>query len=613
MNLDFENIDQLFEDSLEGMEITPSPNVKLMVQQNMFWSNAVRSLLFKAGLSVVALMSVTGAIWYANSTEADAEEILNEKDQQTEIVIEASLPVDNAKNKEIAFNKLSNNSNSKQEQKTTETNDFFKLSINAIEAKTNHSVEPERKSETETQIFNKRPTQNTKKNTNTESIVPSKELEQAEVENAIVLTSVNNEPITSQERLTNPTNIVSKRSNLKQEALEIEKQTKLKELLKVPLTKKVQGNTVAAKQEQKSLASNAGVDRTVKRTNDVQGTQAPMANVLSLNEESNKADELAFEDQSSSKINKISKMPALTVQEIKLTEIPSLDILDDAYRWFEDTVGINVKGEPIVLSSNRWSVGFYGQGHYTRSRFKSSLAEGKDLSVLNKEAIKPAFSYGFGAEVSYQFKQLSVGLGLQYERYEQLFSTTEKNLNIEQINSWNLFDVDHWQVDSTAYLNLDSLWAGDTVLVYVKDSVNFLTKDSTLINRTDSNWTESTFDLRNVYQYFEIPIFLDYTFNRSEKWQPFARVGLVTGVYVKSKASILSGDGKLVKLDDLPFAKFNFWGHLGLGIKYNMNKKWTAYAQAHYKFNINAILKDDSSLEQSIDPISLRLGIQYHF
>lgn len=584
MNLDFENIDQLFEDSLEGMEITPSPKVKLMVQQNMFWQNAVKSLFFKAGLSIVTLMSVAGAFWYASSTGPKTTDIAIENEMQTGLAVE-TVHSKNIVSNEIAFNDVNINSN--QEQNTTETKDILKQTINPIEPKTNQSIELERESETQT--INKRPTQKTKIKTNTEATV------------------------SSEERLGIPENQGSKRSKLMPEDIKIEKQTNIKETSTEQLTKREQVNTVTDTQEQKSLASNTGVHSSPKRTIDVLGTQAPIANVLSSSDGSSKDNPVTIEDQSSPQINKINKMPARSVQEIILAEFPSSEILDDAYRWFEDTVGVNVKGEPIVLSSDRWSVGLYGQGHYTMSRFKSSESEQKDLSILNKAAIKPALSYGFGAEVSYQFKQLSVGLGLQYERYEQTFTATENNLNIEQINTWNRFDVDHWQVDSTAYLNIDSLWAGDTILVYVKDSVNLLTKDSTLISRTDSNWTESTLNLRNVYQYFEIPIFFDYTFNRSEKWQPFARVGLVTGVYIKSKANIIISDGQRLVLDDLPFAKFNFWGHLGLGIKYNMNKKWTAYSQVHYKFNINAILKDDSSLEQSIDPISLRLGIQYHF
>ena len=84
MNLDFENIDQLFEDSLEGLELKPSAQVKTQVQKKMFWHNAFTNTYFRVALALVLLLTVAGSYMLLNNPQ---------ESQNTEMVAVSTEPI----------------------------------------------------------------------------------------------------------------------------------------------------------------------------------------------------------------------------------------------------------------------------------------------------------------------------------------------------------------------------------------------------------------------------------------------------------------------------------------------------------------------------------------
>ncbi len=534
MNLDLNNIDQLFEDSLEGMELTPSDNVKSQIKKAMFWHNAYKNNYVRISV-VLLLIAIVGLIYFPNE---------DTKIQKPEIIINKT-PQIVSENKVIDKTRITTNTKTIEKRKPEQ-----KIINQSKKADNRINVKKEK------QIFS----------------------------------------------FNNTKNKDSKLANRNTKATPIAL-TKKKPNLNTVSEKEVNNLIATAPLAKNSLNANTKVKEQSKKQRGILLTnEKPNTSVLEKSNMQEKSSDIE-------KRNSIARMPLKAYSAISNIEFPSLN----GYPLLDDTVGIDIHGDKIILPSNRWTVCTYFRPNYSFTRLSDPNSELQSAYTQNKNAIFPEGSYGFGIDLSYQFKQLSVGGGLAYTQLSQQITTQENVLNIKNTNFWNYFDVENWDVQTTTYLNLDSLFQGDTVMTVITDSTKYITQDSSLVSRTDSTWTQKDFSSQNVYQYFEIPLFVEYLFNRSKTWQPFMRAGLVTGIYMKSKAYYLNANSEIIDASNLPFAKFNFWAHAGLGIKYNLNKKFSAYILGDYRYNLNAILKDEQYFNQNINNIGLSIGIQYHF
>lgn len=571
MNLDFENIDQLFENSLEGMELTPSSSVKALLKKKMFWYNAFKSIYVQLSLSAFVLTSVVGVVlWVTNTAEPSVVNLdpVNAK----EITLELN-----------EFDQLSNKNNGAE-------SDNVSFNLNSISENATEKLVDDTKEEV-----------NIDENSGISNNIP--EIIQ---ENVTTSTPIENEKLFVQKQLTVKNEILALK-NSSTEPLEVER-NKLERVdeqqtlvqRKEPVQNKIE--------DQPLVNPNRGIVPT--KSKQVQNTKE----LESVNETETVAStpEFLYDSEVLQSVNtERTFIEILPAKSLFFKDIP-YPMLSE-YKVLDDTVGIDIHGQSIILPSNRWTLGAYARPNYSFSRIINSNSEGTDLSGINKGTFEPAMSYGFGLDLLYQFKQFSVGGGLAYSQYAQEFNTLDKSLQTEVIDNWTLFNVDHWQVDSVAYINLDSLLQGDTVLTYISDSINNPTQDSTHSTVTDSTWANRALTYKNVYQYIEIPLFVEYTFNRSKTWQPFVRGGLVTGIYIKTQGYLVSSEGQITSLEALPFAKVIFWAHAGIGMKYNLNKRFSAYTMLNYRYNLNAIINDEQYINQHLDNTGLTFGFQYHF
>jgi len=515
MNLDFENIDQLFDDSLENMELTPSARVKANIQKKMFWHNMLKNVYVKSSAVFLITGIVTCLILCNNSLEAN----LNNSQAN-----EKHIPITSGDNVLLTSNvdsemEFGNNDNQKQDSK-----------------------------------------------------IENQQIEDVKVLNTITATEEKN----SANKL-------------------VDNQQTTSELIK---QKSIEQSTNNYAYSNTRLENKK--DGFVKTQNTI---VVPNSSLTELNVPNN--DRLA-------KVKEQISIPFLKNKESRLLsniESPSLS----NYPLIDDTVGVNILGQDIILPSNRWILGAYFRPNYSIATITSNGQENNQVSNINSEALKSQYSYGFGLELMYQFKQVFLGAGIAYTNYHQEFSVINNELTVEQHSDWNYFDVEHWDIASTSFLNLDSLLQGDTVLTVIVDSTLYLVQDSIQVESVDSVWNLNEVKANNSYQYFEIPLFVEYTFNRAKKWQPFIRLGLITGIYIKSKGYYLSADKQASNLESLPFAKINFWTHTGLGIKYNINKRLSAYALVDYRYNLNSIVSNQSYFKQNLNSVSLAFGVQYRF
>jgi len=288
------------------------------------------------------------------------------------------------------------------------------------------------------------------------------------------------------------------------------------------------------------------------------------------------------------------------LQKIVLPEIPN------------DTVGMDIYQNPIVLPSHRWSLSFYLAPNYSFINTQTLEAEYQNLAIDNQNSLSPRFSYSLGITAAYQFKQIALEGGISFAQYMQNFEAVEKKLTINNISYWENYQTQKWKVDSTAYINLDSIFQADTVLIYKKDSTAYFVTDSTLKNRNDSVWNTNKVLQQNIYRYIEIPLFVSYNFNRGAFWQPFVGVGLLSGVYLKTQTYYLSSD-KLISTEELPFAKFSFWAGLNAGIRYRYSKDLSFYTAIHYRYQLNSLFDKPQYYQQKLNNLQWQWGISYRF
>jgi len=278
----------------------------------------------------------------------------------------------------------------------------------------------------------------------------------------------------------------------------------------------------------------------------------------------------------------------------------------------DDTVGIDINKQPIVLPSHRWSLLLYVAPNYSFSNYVASAKEYQSLTKVNQLATTSLPGYQGGLGISYQLSQLFIESAISYVQYRQCFTTTEKTLSVVNTPYWEYHESEQWQVDTTMYINIDSLLGGDTVITYREDSTRYIIVDSTKLTRNDSSWTTNDIRLQNVYQYVELPLSVYYTFNRNKHWQPFAGVGVVSGMFWKSKSYYMA-DNEVVSTESLPFAKFVFWANVMGGVRYQYTKRISFSVSGQYRYLLNHLFVQPTYFNQKINAVNLNLGVYYRF
>ena len=323
MKIDFENIDQLFEDSLTDLDLTPSKAVKPTVMKKMFWHNVFVNTYVRISVLSIILLTVGASFFYFNSNNVKDVDLLMQTEVEPDIV--------------------------------------------------------------ETQI------QNSKQEIN---IVDENNLNKSIASESIYLSEITTE----------------------------------KKLKAKPEIQKQESNLSDNTSPDILLKSNNGLNKTVSDTKAEETKEVILYDGKTQPKQIRKI-ETAFvlpqqnmqvtpEKEASRQVNTFP-IPIFENKNIfvdllvsKKLEAPISSPTLDNYPLRDDTVGINIRGEKIVLPSNRWSLGAYIRSNYSFARFSNSKeAESLDISTANKEAYQPSPSYGLGLELSYQFKQLSVGLG----------------------------------------------------------------------------------------------------------------------------------------------------------------------------------------------------------
>ena len=516
MNLNLENIDDLFLDSLETMEITPSPSVKQNVKKRMFYRNIIKGTYFKI-VSASIILLILSLVFFFNTDN-------------------------NTKGNNIAKNQDSNYSTTNNLDLAQETPKYKKESIdnntNKISPTTNKN-----KSNVETNV-NKYDEENT--------LINSNNVEKNNI----------NKPNTNE--------INNINSN---------KKTNQKNAIK---------NTIS--QEDKSITNN--------KTANTNLASSSINNYTSSSKLKSNPNYFTRINQKS--FIKLSNENKLFIPEINIPD---------------DTVAFTAMGEEIILSSNHWFVGLNFSPNYNKINYTVSNNENNNLVDKLKSSSNNNLAYSFGADIGYNFKNISLISGINYTQFNEKFNAEYEEINIKQINYWEYNNSTQTIYDTTNYINIDSLMQGDTTYVQIIDSTEITVTDSSLASENDTSITNKNMKYINKYKYIEIPLIIEYTFNRANKISPFIRTGLITGLHIKTQGFTYStqNNQQLIENTDLPYIKANFWLLFGAGINYKLNDKFSVLVYPYYRYHLNSIIADKTYYRQSLNNMGINFGFRYKF
>ncbi len=530
MNLNLENIDNLFRDNLETMEITPSPSVKQAIKKRMYYRNIIKATYFKVASTLIAI-SIIGTIIFLYTPDKNI-------------------------NKNIAENQNIKNSTTNIIDKNSNNN----ISTNIKENKTTNNIAVTKK---------KKKTINTKK----ENIIAKK----------AVTKTVTTKPINN---INKPSVVLNTKQNVN-----------------------TNNKVIANKNTSKQISSTANETTNNKTTKtavvipvseikpDIQAEKSTSKNSLNLNSKITK-NNIQFID--AKQLVLLNKSNALYLPDIN---IPN------------DTIGFTATGEEIIVSSNHWFVGLNVSPNYSFINYSTNNQENKSLVDKLNSSSSNSLAFDFGAEVGYQFKNISLISGLNFTQYNEQFNAKYEETLIQEINYWEYNDYTQTIYDTTNYVNIDSLIQGDTTYIQIIDSTQITITDSILANKNDTSITKQNMKYVNKYKYIEIPLYIEFTFNRIKKFSPFIRTGLITGLHIKTQGFTynLKNNEELIENTDLPYVKANFWLLFGAGVRYNLNDKFSVLIYPYYRYHLNSIISDKTYYRQSLNNMGINFGVRYLF
>ena len=551
MNVDLNNIDDLFFDSLENIEVKPSATVKEKIKKRMFYHNLMKNIYLQMGTFAFFTIMLTSFIWfYTNSSINNIAENVD------------------ATNKTIKIN--DNKTNNIIIENTNEAEHVNCTQISVLN--TNN------KSEVKLENNNKLETESVAENNISTTVIEDTKQEELITDNTILETANTKQstPINEKQELAKENIVVLPNKN---EILQTNNSIKPKNVETAFIAKQ----SVSDNLTQESI------------TNNTINSQTTL-----LQKQTTKQSNISFLDYK----NSVLLSQKINTQTL---ELPKLQIPDD-------TVGYNMNNELIVLPSNRWYADLYFSPNYSNSNFKNNSSEFAVISDKLNSETNPAFGYNIGISAGYKFKNFAVNLGVAYSEFNQKLDTKYNEQTLTNVNYYDYTTHNEWELDTTFYWNLDSLIQGDSVMTPIIDSTQITLVDSTMEIRIDTSLEEKTALKTNKYKYVEFPLTVEYVFNRGKKFSPFINGGLITGLLIKTSTyTYKSNEGNLIQDNNTPYIKPNFWLVFGAGVRYNVNNKYSLMIYPYYRYNLKSIIENTNIYGQKMNIFGINFGIRYTF
>ncbi len=272
------------------------------------------------------------------------------------------------------------------------------------------------------------------------------------------------------------------------------------------------------------------------------------------------------------------------------------------------------KNNKHVLPSNRYlfSFDFSLSPMYSYHNFSSDFIY-DSVSNLNKSSVQEGISRTMGLGINFHKPLTTFSSGIYYTNYRESFNYLVTDFLIDTILAYSYSTTSIMQIDSTAFINIDTLLAtGDTIYYYFKDTNYITSLDSALVPKIDSIEYKRNDKANNSYSYIEIPLIFNFNFNKSNiSISP--QIGIITSFFMDS-------NGKIVSLTDInqsadieneaKFAKINFSIYGGVRVNYFLTRRFDFFTSAYFRKNLNSIFIDYPIVSR-FNTFGLRFGFRY--
>ena len=126
--------------------------------------------------------------------------------------------------------------------------------------------------------------------------------------------------------------------------------------------------------------------------------------------------------------------------------------------------------------------------------------------------------------------------------------------------------------------------------------------------------TTTTWRKYNKYHSFNIPIILGYEAPLSKRWDYFAEAGVFYNVKFNYQGTLLDQDNQVVSGENFFLNNTGISLYGGAGVRFNVNKRWSAFTTGSYKYNLASINDLDlNPIKQNLGLAGIAIGAEIRF
>ncbi len=221
-------------------------------------------------------------------------------------------------------------------------------------------------------------------------------------------------------------------------------------------------------------------------------------------------------------------------------------------------------------------------------------------------------SYGLSFTYLYSKNKIGFETGLGFSQYNMNSDYEYEKLVTDSSLQWEYFNKEITQIDTTWYLNLDTLLqTGDTLLIPNIDSTKVWVTDSTGKIIIDTSFVTAVSKIKYSYSFLEIPIIAHYTLS-NKKLSVRVSAGLIPMFLISKAGNIYFPEsGVVTNANDITFDfgfALSFYGAAVFG--YNLNENWTIFAEPYLKRNLFSIIYNEQ-IQLKTNSWGIKAGVSY--
>lgn len=238
-----------------------------------------------------------------------------------------------------------------------------------------------------------------------------------------------------------------------------------------------------------------------------------------------------------------------------------------------------------------------------------------DAVNINLSTLSPSIGYSVGSSLSFNKSLIQSSVGFAFTEIKQDFSFLSTGLKIDTVNYYKYFAVSEINIDSIAFINIDTLMAtGDTIYEYYIDTTYIQSMDSVLSQKQDSVEFQFKDNCINKIRYYEIPVIFSLPFYfKSTLLKP--EIGIIVGIFMFSEGKVVSLENLKVSNDinsEIAFSKLALSLYGGIRLESYLNRRISLFFRIFYRRNLSPVA-GNYPLTIKYNIYGLQLGLMYRF